>query len=185
MESVANYLFERLVRENHTSLERSKLNYGIRIILTNLTTIVSVYTIAILLGCLLETMIANVAFYIIRQVALGYHFKSLFECIGYSIIGFPLVGKLLTYVTILDWIVYTIFAMAALVVAIIAPIGTVKQPVYNEKHRLYLRKKIWIRLGVLILAIVLVPTVLKPFIALGLVLECSVLIVQKIIVGRC
>jgi len=130
-------------------------------------------------------MIANVAFYIIRQVALGYHFKSLFECIGYSIIGFPLVGKLLTYVTILDWIVYTIFAMAALVVAIIAPIGTVKQPVYNEKHRLYLRKKIWIRLGVLILAIVLVPTVLKPFIALGLVLECSVLIVQKIIVGRC
>lgn len=185
MESVANYLFDRLVRENHTSLERSKLNYGIRIMLTNLATIVSVYVIAILLGCLLETMIANVAFFIIRQVALGYHFKTLFECIGYSIIGFPLVSKLITYVTVVDWIVYTVFALTAIMVAIIAPIGTVKQAVYNEKHRLYLRKRIWIRLGVLLLAVILVPTVLKPFIALGLVLEAAVLIVQKIIVGRC
>lgn len=185
MEGIANYLFDRLVRENHTTLERSKLNFGIRIMLTNLVTIASVYSIAILLGCLLETLITNVAFFLIRQVALGYHFKSLFECIGYSIIGFPLVGKLITYVTLSDWVVYAIFAVIALIVVIIAPIGTVKQPVYNEKHRLYLRKKIWIRLAVLLLAIVLVPTVLKPFIALGLVLECVVLIVQKIIVGRC
>ncbi|HIW34362.1 MAG TPA: accessory gene regulator B family protein [Candidatus Paenibacillus intestinavium] len=185
MEGVANYLFNRLVRENHTTLERSKLNYGIRIMLTNLTTIVTVYMVAILLGCLLETMITNVAFFLIRQVALGYHFKSLFQCVGYSIIGFPLVSKLITYVSISDWIVYTIFALTTFIIVMIAPIGTVKQPVYNEKHRLYLRKRIWPRLGVLLLAILLVPTVLKPFIALGLVLECAVLVVQKIIVGRC
>lgn len=184
MDSIANFLFNRLVQPQYSELERTKLIFGIRVLLTNVITLLVVYTASILLGCVLETLITHVAFFLVRQVALGYHFKNIYECIAWSAIAFPVASKALTYLSLMDWIVYAVLAIAAVVIFTIAPCGTTKQPVVNEKHRLHLRKKLKIRLPLIVIAFIFVPSIFKPFLALGLTIQTILLLVQKYIMGR-
>lgn len=66
------------------------------------------------------------------------------------------------------------------VIFLLAPKGTVNQPIINQKHRSYLRKKVKIRLLLLVAVFYFSPLEIKAFIAYGIFLEVVMLIVQTL-----
>ena len=63
-----NTLFNLLVQENYSVLEKEKLRFGIQIVLSELIKLLIIYVIAILLDCVLPTFITHLAFLILNRL---------------------------------------------------------------------------------------------------------------------
>lgn len=165
-------------QENFSTLDQAKIRYGVRIILTELYKAIIVYSVALCLGCFLPTLIIHISFYILRQVSLGFHFLSNIHCIFWSIITFPVMAAFLVAMPLPSWFIWSTGALSIIVIFSKAPIGTIKHPIVNEQHRLYLRKKIQHRLLIVSIAICITPSYFQQFIVLGVFIQCISLLIQ-------
>nr|WP_239585764.1 accessory gene regulator B family protein [Lysinibacillus composti] len=182
-----NTLFNLLVQENYSALEKEKLRFGIQIVLSELIKLLIIYLAAILLDCVLPTFITHLAFLILRQVCLGYHFNGLFTCIVWSIITFPVAVKCLMelhhHLNFSSATLYVIFCIFLLMVYLLAPKGTVNQPIINEKHCRFLRKKMCFRMLLLIGVFFFSSVEIKLLISYGVLIEVIMLTLQTTIKG--
>ncbi|MGE7664834.1 accessory gene regulator ArgB-like protein [Ureibacillus composti] len=180
-------MFNLLVQENYSVLEKEKLRFGIQIVLSELIKLLIIYVIAILLDCVLPTFITHLAFLILRQVCFGYHFKGLLTCIAWSIITFPVAIKCLIelhhQLNFSDATLYVIFCTFLLAVYLLAPKGTVNQPIINEKHRRFLRKKMCFRMLLLIGVFCFSSVEIKLLISYGVLIEVIMLTLQPTLKG--
>lgn len=182
MNRLETTLFNFLNQEHYSVLEREKLKFGVQIILSESYKLSFIYIVAFLLGCIVPTLIIHIAFFLLRQVCLGYHFTSLYTCLIWSAIAFPGAAYYLANLNINFPVTYLYIGMGFLVavILILAPKGTVNQPIINQKHRSYLRKKITIRLLLVVTVFYFSPLEIKAFIAYGIFIEVTMLIVQTI-----
>lgn len=175
-------LFNFLDQEHYSVLEREKLKFGVQIVLSEFFKLLFIYAIAFLLHCIVPTLIIHITFFLLRQVCLGYHFNRLYTCLIWSAIAFPGATYFIAHFNINFQVNHLYIGMGILVVAILllAPKGTVNQPVINQKHRSYLRKKIAIRLLLIIAVFYFSPLEIKAFIAYGIFIEVTMLIAQTL-----
>lgn len=175
-------MFNLLNQENYSVLEKEKLRYGIQIILSEFNKLLIIYLVAFLLNCVMPTLVTHLTFLLLRQVCLGYHFKSLYTCIGWSMITFPIAIKFLTELNrdFSGVFLYAIFCILLLTIYILAPKGTENQPIISEKHRNYLRKKMSVRLLVIIAVFCFSSEEIKILIAYGVFLEVIMLFLQTL-----
>ncbi|WP_223556601.1 MULTISPECIES: accessory gene regulator ArgB-like protein [Lysinibacillus] len=175
-------LFNVLNQEQYSFLEREKLKFGIKIILSEFNKLLLIYLAAFLLDCMFPTLITHLSFFLLRQVCLGYHFKSLFTCIGWSMVAFPVAIYYLAdfYVNFSELLLNIIFCILLVSIYTLAPKGTKNQPVISNAHREHLRRKMKIRLFLLVGVYFLSPIVVKFFIFYGVFLETIMLVLQSI-----
>lgn len=173
-------LFNLLIQEDYSSLERGKLKFGIQIVLSEFLKLIIIYFIASLLGCIIPTLIIHLTFFFLRQVCLGYHFNNLYVCVSLSVITFPIVAFFLIDIKLefLDVHLYLGFGIMLLVIYLIAPKGTINQPIINIHHREYLQKKITLRILIIATIFCFSSWEVKIFIAYGVFLEKIMLVIQ-------
>lgn len=169
-------------QENYSVLEKEKLKLGIQIILSEFYKLTLIYLIAFLLDCIIPTLIIHLTFFFLRQVCLGYHFNNLYVCLTWSTIAFPVAANYMADLVIVFPVIYLYIGMGILLMLVytLAPIGTENQPIINQTHQSYLRKKMNIRLLLLIGVFFFSPLKIKAFIVYGVFLESILLIVQTL-----
>jgi len=178
MKYIENQLANLFTLESHTQTEKLKIEYGIKLIVSEAFKLLIVYTIAILLGCLLEVAITHMSFYLLRQVCFGYHFLTSRQCLIGSILLFPVLCKFATYLKIETLFLSILTFLSLLLVIVLAPKGTKKHSVLNAAHRDYLKKKIYNRATILCGIYLLLPSDLLKFITLGIFLELFMLLLE-------
>lgn len=178
---IENAVFRLLDQDHFSDLEREKLRFGIQIILAESYKIILVYSLAFLLDCIIPTLLAHLTFFLLRQVCLGYHFDNLWVCLCISIITFPIAIKYiaLNYNSISTTYLYIIFAIILILIYTLSPKGTEKQPVINQEHKKYLRKKMTLRVLLIVGIFCIMPFGMKVFIAYGAFVESIMLIAQS------
>jgi len=138
--------------------------------------------IAFLLDCVVPTLIIHSTFFLLRQVCLGYHFNNLYVCLIWSTIAFPISANYIANLT-MSFSTFYLYLHAVLLLLLIytlAPKGTLNQPIINQRHRIYLRKKMTIRLLLLVVVFYFSPQIIQVFIIYGVFLEVIMLIIQSI-----
>lgn len=167
-------------QENYSTLDQAKIRYGVRLVLSDFYKSLLVYGVALWLDCLLPALIVHVTFYILRQVSFGFHFLSTISCIIWSIIAFPIMAAFLVAMPLPSWLIWSVGIFSVLTILIKAPLGTAKHPIANAQHRLYLRKKIQLRLLVIGVAICVAPSYFQQFIILGIFIQSVSLLIQSV-----
>ncbi len=158
------------------------MNFGVQIILSELYKLLIIYLVAFLLDCIVPTLIIHITFFFLRQVCLGYHFNNLYACLIWSAIAFPVATHYLTGLNISFPVTYLYIStiILFLLIFILAPKGTENQPIINQRHRSYLRKKMTVRLLLVVTVFCFSPLKIKIFIVYGVFLEAIMLIIQTL-----
>ena len=183
LSNLENRLANILIQENHDDVEREKIIFGVKLIVNDLWKFFIVYVIALCLDCFFATFITHFIFFMLRQVCFGFHFQNNFICLMASILSLPL-GVYFMKSSNLNGS-YILFAaiLATLLLLLVAPIGTKKRPVFSEKHRHYLRKKLLIRLLILWTIILIVNGYFQYFILYAIILIAVSVLTQKMLGG--
>lgn len=183
LSNIENRIVNMLTLEHYNNLEREKIKFGVRLILNDIWKIIIIYLIAILLDCFFITFFTHIVFFILRQVCLGFHFQNNIVCLLMSILAFP-IGVIIIkdFHLSIEWLILFTGTMS-LLLFIFSPIGTSKRPVFNYKHRQYLKKKIAFRLFVLWLCFIFIPSS-RIFIFYGITLQLISVLTQKFVGGK-
>ncbi|RAZ67292.1 accessory gene regulator ArgB-like protein [Planococcus maitriensis] len=178
MHLIESVLIKSLVRPDHSEVDKIKIRFGVQTILSNGMKLLMVYATAILLGCLIPTLITHAGFFILRQVSLGYHFKTEWSCILWSIFAFPVLALVLERISLPSESIWAAAFAALLFIALAGPAGTKKNPIQNKYHYQYLQKKLLIRLLIVVGALVLSSNDIRQFLVLGIVVQGVALGIQ-------
>ncbi|MER2009772.1 MAG: accessory gene regulator B family protein [Psychrobacillus sp.] len=159
-----------------SELDGIKLIHGLRIFMMDFKKLAIIYTLAFILGITWQLAVVHIGFLCFRQVAFGLHCTSFKTCLITSIILF--LSFTLTFNTInfsLNYI-WGIFLASVVVLTLLAPISSQKNKIRNDKHRSYLRKKMYKRFLLIMVAIILLPPAISKFVVGGMLLETFIII---------
>lgn len=182
--SLENYLVNILIQEKHNYIEREKIVYGVRLILNDFWKVIIIYLIAYCLNCFTATFITHIVFYMLRQVCFGFHFQNNIVCLITSIISLPVGIFFIKSLNREDNYMLFLAIISTLVLLSFAPIGTKKRPVFNQNHRVFLRKKLFVRLLILWTISILLHEDFQYFILYAIVLIAVSILTQKILGGN-
>lgn len=97
-ERLSDLLLKKMVNYFEFSREDSlKINYGLTILLVNLSKALAIYLSAIIFGVFLETLLSHVTFCILRHNNYGFHFENSLICTLFGIFSFPISAVLLNW----------------------------------------------------------------------------------------
>ena len=179
MPQLEQRLVHYFTQAHHTEVEKAKIAFGIKLILSDLSKFIAVYGVVILLDCWFQVIIMHLAFYFIRQVSLGYHFSSNLQCVIWSIFLFPVLCKIQIMIIFENHLL--LLLASTFILFLFAPVGTKKHGIVSQKHRHYLQKKCWIRLVIILVLYLILPQNIQPFIALGVSVQAILVIIQLIL----
>lgn len=182
--NIEQHIVKSLIQEHHSDLEKEKIEFGVRLILNDSWKVIIVYLIAFLLDYFLITLLTHLSFFLLRHVCLGFHFQNSIACLFSSIIALPISVYIIDNMPTNYTIMYTLTALSTIVLCVFAPIGTKKRPIFNDNHKRYLKKKIYIRLSILWIVLILMEIDLQKFIAYGILLQTISVLTQKYIGGN-
>lgn len=178
MKTLEHALMKSLITPTYSSIEQSKIRYGVQVVISEIQKLLIVYGIAIFLNCLLEAFVTHISFYILRQVCLGFHFENKATCIIWSIVLFPILSKISTYTKLDSLNLLIILGGSSLILLGLAPRGTAKHAVINDAHKQYLKKKIIKRIVILFIIALFIPPYFQKLITLGIIIELCLVILQ-------
>lgn len=165
-------------------LEKVKLVYGWRIVIADFKKLIFMYSIAFLMGCFIETLFIHVAFFAFRQVAFGVHSKNFYVCLIVSCITFPVSSFLLKSLEIGIIHILITYLIAAIPLLLFAPIGSSVNAIKGKAHVLYLKKRIYLRLSILGVIILFIPSTITKFLVTGLLIETITIMISIIQKGE-
>lgn len=135
-----------------------------------------IYPLAFILGIAWQLALVHMAFFFFRQVAFGLHCTSFKTCLVTStVLLFSFTHTFITIDFSLNFI-WGIFLACVGVLTLLAPISSQKNKIRNEKHRSYLRRKMYKRFLLMMIAITVLPLVISKFIIGGMLLETFIII---------
>ena len=171
-------ILEKLDTTHLNEIDRERMHYGLKLVLSELKKLLIIYSVAFLLDCILTTFIIHLSFYLLRQVSYGFHFPSYLSCILISILAFPVSAFLINYTVFTVNKNLFVLLLLFLVIYLIGPIGTKKHPILNAKHKKHLKNKIVFRLLIVTLLYLLLPETLSLYILLGVIIQFIFLTIQ-------
>lgn len=169
-----------LIMESHNEIEREKIRFGVRLVFNDSWKVMIVYLIAFCLDVVLATLLTHLIFFTLRQVCFGFHFRNGLTCLITSVFSLPIA---VFFIKSWDWerkYIFSIALISTIVLLLFAPIGTEKRPVFNRKHRRYLRKKLFIRLLIIWTITLFLSSSFQNFILYAIILIAISILTQKI-----
>ncbi|MEK5040276.1 accessory gene regulator B family protein [Sporosarcina sp. FSL K6-3457] len=162
------------------NLEKIKLVHGWRLITTEATKLVAMYCVAFLAGCFFETFLVHFSFFFFRQVAYGIHSKNYLTCLVISCITFPFSAFLINNGEVAPLSIWVIYSISALLLMLLAPIGSSINNIRGPLHARYLRRKMYSRLCILGVTLLFIPSTITKFLVVGLLIETIAVMVAFI-----
>ncbi|WP_397536821.1 accessory gene regulator ArgB-like protein [Rummeliibacillus pycnus] len=185
MLGIESAIISTLIKQkNYTQLDQAKIRFGMQIILSNVYKTIIIYGIALVLNCIVPTLIAHLTFYLLRKKCFGYHFSTTFTCILWSIIAFPFLSAFFVVFQIPQWLIWGISIFSVYIIFAYAPVETLKHRIVNEEHHNYLKKHARIRLFVVIIFIKILPIDFQIFVVQGLFIQGLAILIQIILGGK-
>lgn len=113
-------------------LEKDKMQYGIEIMLYNISSVGLILLIALLVGVFKESIIVYLAFGILRLLAGGMHFDTSIECLFTT--SFVVIGgaKVSHFYQMEDKLIIAVFIILEIFIWLYAPSGTAEHPIDDE-----------------------------------------------------
>lgn len=161
-------------------LDKVKLIYGLRLVFMDFKKLIFMYTVAFLIGCFIETLLIHASFFVFRQVAFGVHSQNFYVCLIVSSITFPTTAFLLINLKLSTNYIWIIYLIAAIPLLLFAPLGSAVNAIRGKKHVLYLRKRICLRLGILGVIVLFIPSTITKFLVTGLLIEAITIMISLI-----
>lgn len=167
-------------------IEKTKLQYGLEIIIIDLSKVAVVLLIALLLGTLFQTVVVLMSFNVVRFKAYGVHARNAEECLIGSIILFAMLPFGFSFINLSNTIVAICFAYVFIVLFLYAPADTKNTPIVGEKRRKKFKvQSIFISFVLLIITLLTHDNNIKTLICLGAVIEAiSLLPITYKILGK-
>lgn len=159
-----------------SELDEIKLIHGLRIFLMDFKKFVIIYTLAFILGIAWQFALVYIGFFFFRQVAFGLHCASFKSCLVTSIVlflSFTYTFNMITFSLISIW---GIFLACVCILTLLAPISSQKNKIRNAKHKNDLRKKMYKRFLITMLAIIVLPLAISKFLVVGMLIETVIII---------
>ncbi|MBO0481269.1 accessory gene regulator B family protein [Candidatus Enterococcus courvalinii] len=155
--------------------KKAQINYGIEILIVNLSKIIVIFLFSTTLFSLKATLTAYVPYCILRRASFGYHAKTSISCTILSIIAFSIVpcfiANLNISATVFQVLVLTFLLVVTLFIT--APSFTKENEIKDEGQVKKL-KKCSIILGIFLMSI---STVFSS--------DCSILIIYGTLLATC
>lgn len=158
-------------------IEKVKLQYGVEILIINITKIIFVLAFSALFGVIIQTIVTLISFNVIRNKAFGLHASSSLNClIGSTIIFVPMVYFINT-IAINNIIVICSFIFIIGMLAMYSPSDTEKTPIIGKKVRQKLRLlSILHALFIMAIALIIPMGNIKSLIVFGALVEVVTLL---------
>lgn len=163
-----------------TQLDKIKLVYGFRVVTSELKKLLVIYGIAIAIGLFWKMLLVQIGFLLVRQVAYGAHCSSYKTCLVVSSISFPFITWLAGALPITSLVVWGGFLLGAVILFFIGPVSSKKTKVRGEAHRTFLFKKLYRRVIVLGVLLVIFPTSISVFFVAGAFKAVVLVVIAKL-----
>lgn len=170
--------------KNIQSLDEVKLIYGMRLFWMDFKKLVIIYFFAFMLGISIELLFVQLGFIVFRQVAFGLHLGGFWSCLIASSLIFLGGAYLLSKLYISSDIILVTFFMCVFILTLLAPISSVKIKIKGLSHRRYLRRKMYTRFLVMLIAVIFLPQYIFKFLVLGMLIETLVICYSHVIFKR-
>lgn len=103
-----------------TKVEKKKVEYGLSIILINFLKFIVVYSVAIFLGGVIDTIIVHISFLFVRRYSYGYHANKSSTCTVMAILLFAVIPYLIANIaynfSLINIVLNTIMVLAIIFV---------------------------------------------------------------------
>ena len=159
-----------------SELDEIKLIHGLRIFLMDFKKFVIIYTLAFILGIAWQFAFVHIGFFCFRQVAFGLHCASFKTCLVTSIFLFLSFTYTFNIMTVSLTSIWGIFVACVCILTLLAPISSQKNKIRNTKHKNDLRKKMYKRFLITMLAIIVLPLTISKFLVVGMLIETVIII---------
>ena len=159
-----------------SDLDEIKLIHGLRIFMMDFKKSAIIYILAFILGIAWQLALVHLGFLYFRQVAFGLHCTSFKSCLVISAVLF--LSSTYTFHIINSPVnsIWVIFLACVCALTLLAPISSQKNKIRSDRHISYLRKKMYKRFLVTMIAIIVLPLAISKFIVAGMLLETFIII---------
>lgn len=161
---------------NISELDGIKLIHGLRIFIMDFKKFAIIYTLALILGIAWQLALVHIGFFCFRQVAFGLHCTSFKTCLVTSVVLFLSFTHIFNTISFSLNSIWGIFLSCVGVLTLLAPISSQKNKIRSHKHISYLRKKMYKRFLLMMIAIIVLPLAVSKFIVGGMLLETFIII---------
>lgn len=143
IEKLSGYLLMKLrLSEKLDRVDYLKCKLGLELLLINLSKIAIIYTIAIFLGMVKETLAVHIPYIILRNFAFGVHSESSGRCTVYSLIFFILIPWMMkSFFVVEEQILAIVFAIILCLILKYAP-GDSSKYIVAENRKKRLKKRV-------------------------------------------
>lgn len=121
---------------NYSDDKLDEIMYGVEGIYLTITKTIIIFTLALILGVFKELLLLLIAFNFMRLFAFGMHADNSITCLIFSSTVFIGGAFLCKYLTINKELLYYIYPILLLIIAIYSPADTVKRPLIKRKKRI-------------------------------------------------
>lgn len=131
-----------LIKKQYPNYSNDKLDeimYGIEGIYLTITKAIIIFTLALILGIFKELLFLLISFNLIRLFAFGMHANNSITCLIFSSMVFIGGAFLCKYLAINKELLYFIYPILLIIIAVYSPADTVKRPLINKKKETDLR----------------------------------------------
>lgn len=168
------------IKKQYPKYSESKLDeimYGVEGIYLTITKAIIIFTIALVLGIFKELIILLLMFNFIRLFAFGIHASSSVICLIFSSILFIGCAYLCKVIDISQNILYVLYIIAVVIIAIYAPADTVKRPLIKKKKRLAFKAlSVIVTIIYFVTSLFIKNNLLINSMIIGLLIECLLII---------
>lgn len=167
------------IKKQYPKYSEDKLDeimYGVEGIYLTITKSIIILALSLILGIFKELMYLLVAFNFIRLFAFGMHANNSLTCLIFSSFVFLSGAALCKYVVLSKELIYALYLIVLVIIAIYSPADTIKRPLIKKKKR--------IRFKILSILTVIIYFVTSLFIKDNLIINSMIfgLIVECILI---
>jgi len=167
---IANNINRHSAKEG---LEFTKMIFGVESFLITISKLIVVYTLAILLGTMVQTLIIQISFSLLRRHSFGLHALKSTICTVVSCCLFVLVPWLLSGAGVGNIVVIALYIPMMFCFYIYAPADTKARPLVGKELRAQLKNRTLMCVVALMVATLLIPSQsVKLLLTIGAVYQC-------------
>ena len=162
---------------NYSEDKLDEIMYGVEGIYLTITKMIIIFIFAFILGVTKELLLLLIAFNFVRLFAFGMHADKSWICLLFSGLLFLGGAVLAKNIVINKPILYTLYLIVIIIIAIYSPADTVKRPLINKKRRIKFKiLSVIIAITYLIITLLIKDNMLINILIFGLIIECILIL---------
>lgn len=155
-------------------INKIKMQYGVEILLLNISKLFIILLISLILGLLLETLIVIISFNLARLKAFGVHANNSLNCFLVSILLFIPGVYFINTIKVNNIMIAILFMVLIIIITLYAPADTKKRPIIGKNKRYKLKMQALAIMIILMIVTLSIPYKnIKILIAFGAFIEAA------------